>query len=81
MTRHHAQLVLAISALVGAVAGSLYAQHSIALAIARMKARYGWACGVGLDFPLYFWPVVGALLGLVVGRLALRYRQARVRRP
>lgn len=47
----------------GAVLGFIYAKHLVALAIAEMVAKSGWACGTGLSITYYFWTIVGAFIG------------------
>jgi hypothetical protein len=70
--------VLYTTALSGAglLLGFVYAKHQIALSVAYMRAHWGWVCGTGLEVPLYFFPPVGALVGLAIGtftwRLAFR---------
>jgi hypothetical protein len=56
----------------GALAGYLYAQHSIAMSVAYMRSHWGWVCGTGLHEPLYIWTALGALVGWIVGGLLWR---------
>lgn len=57
---------LALTVLLGAAAGSDYAQYRNGLAVAYMKARWGWACGTGLQERVVICSVLGGALGVFV---------------
>lgn len=59
------RLRFAFLTLAGATLGLAYGQYRVALLVARMKERWGWVCGTGLDLQLAFWSVVGAIAGLL----------------
>jgi hypothetical protein len=68
-----------VSAAIGAIVGASYGEHRVTLAIAAMKAKWGWVCGTGLHIPVYFWTIVGALLGAFLGLQIRRILLGRAR--
>ncbi len=68
------RVMVLVLAFVGAAAGFAYGWYSVELAIAHMRAHWGWVCGTGLEIPLYFWTSVGTLAGACTGAVLLRTR-------
>ena len=65
----------------GAALGFLYAKHRIALSIAYMRTEWGWVCGTGLEFPLYFFTPVGGFAGVIMGIFTWRFASRYLSRP
>ena len=61
-------------AIVGALLGFIYGQYRVYAAVAHMKERWGWVCGTGLEFTLWFWSIIGALIGIGFGVASARYQ-------
>ena len=55
-----------------ATLGLFFAEHKVAQAIASVRAKGILVCGTGLEIPLVFWTIVGAIFGLVLGNATWR---------
>ena len=61
--------------LLGGLLGFGYGWYRVLSAMQYMREKWGWVCGTGLHFPLYFWSTVGAICGCVFGALLYKIFQ------